>query len=156
MYVFSIEWCTGVVHGCSIYSEQRLVYTIAPMINTQIQVSQEYDVAIKATNPVAVYINQSGNSNIGAYVYAVPRGTQCFTAVLQATKDNHAHDLATSMATVLAKRTKSPAYVSLSGYIPSGDYGPLASEVIGLIDGHSGPGHSGQGQNGQNNDSVAK
>lgn len=80
--------------------------------------------------PVMVYVNQVGNSSVGAYVYTISKGEDAYTSVLQQSEDITLQDLATNLGRVLAKKAAVPSYVSLSGSLSMYDYGELSRFVV--------------------------
>lgn len=80
--------------------------------------------------PIMVYVNQVGNSSIGAYVYTIGKGANTYTSVLQQAESITVQDLSTNLGRVLTRRTASPSYVSISGSLSMFDYGELSSFVV--------------------------
>ncbi|EEQ36949.1 hypothetical protein EJF18_11100 [Clavispora lusitaniae] len=83
-----------------------------------------------AKAPTMVYVNQVGNSSIGAYVYTIGKGTETYTSVLQQGESMTIQDLAANLGRVLTRRFAAPSYVCMSGSLSMYDYGEVSSFVV--------------------------
>lgn len=87
-------------------------------------------------HPLSVYINESGNSTIGCYIYSIGSKSLVYSTTLQNTSDNQLFDLTKNLGVVLTKKYQCPLYVSISGLSLSvTDYSDILRQVVATIDG---------------------
>lgn len=95
----------------------------------------DYDVAVQhnpanAKAPILVYVNETGSSKIGSYIYTVPSKDTSYSSVLQGVENGDLHDFTANLGRVLVKKFGCPSYVSVSGNISIYDYGELSRLVV--------------------------